>query len=222
MTKLDIINEARKKAGQGTIGSIDAELDLKTYDFYLDDLLSERPWLFTIARGRGVALTSDGPDLGYTYKYRLNESDVIDVLDITPEQRFNSIFLTNPRVATRYGLSIDFPSERLFGGTDETGGFVYIDGILHSDREVTEYVYRRTVEPIVMTPAFRLLLVLRLALTYNISEHENPTRKQEIKSEMRMQKTKAAYQDRRPPTDPYYKALYQWLRHFYQDSYIRG
>ena len=203
----------------GRIGSVDSELDEKTYKFYLDDLLKERPWVFTLARGRGVSLTSDGPDLGYTYKYRLNASDVIEVLDINPEKRFNSIFLVNPREALRFGLAVDFPGES-FLAADESG-FLYVDGILHTDREVNEYVYRRTVTPSSMSPDFRLLLIFTLALRYTLGTHENPTRRQELKAERRAQHTKAAYADMQPPSDPYYRLLYQWVRHFYQDSYIR-
>ena len=221
MTKLDIINEARKAAGVGVIGSIDAELDTKTYEFHLDDLLAERPWLFTISRGRDTSLTTDGPDLGYRYKYRLSVSDVIDVLDINPMQKFNSILATNPREALKYGLAVDFPGEE-FLRTENADGFVFVDGILHTDSPVTEYVYRRTVDPSVMNASFRLLLIYTLAERYVSDTHENPTRQQFIRSEKRKQHTKAAYQDNRPPADPYYRALYNWIRHFYQDSYIRG
>ena len=157
MTELDIINAARIKAKLSEIPESSIRQDKIFYDLYLEDLLEEREWLFSIAKSTNLVLTKPAIDLGYKYVYSLGNTDVEDIISINTPRR---PILANFQESIRYGFTTDPVSDLTI---DQAQSYIYVNGLLHSSTPVTQVFYKRKVKPVNMEASFVLLMILTLA-----------------------------------------------------------
>ena len=177
MNKSEIINLALQTAGDPPV-STDQQVQYQSaYKMVLDDLLSERRWLFSLQLLSTLPKTTDGTDLNYSYKYQL-PSDAIGILDTSASK---NQYLNSMSIADGLTVGYNLPplSDRK---AVNSVNFVFLDGVLHSDQEVTQVIYQRKVIPEVMTPEFRVLFIHKLAEFIAGNMRRNHDHAREIRS----------------------------------------
>lgn len=214
MTVNELLNEALREADSDSLSSNELTVFLSTYHLYLDDLLEERPWLFTFASTSNITPTEDGPDLGFDYKYRI-PSDAIDVIGLNMEA--TPVFYSD-KEALKMGYSPSRLGDNAPPG--ETNSFIYLGGILHSHEEITCVVYRRKVTPDVMKPSFRLLMVLTLAERFARTIGKDQILIDRLRSAKKTQHLRACRDNLKRPNDPYLAGIYEYIKEYYKSSRI--
>lgn len=208
MTIVDLINMAREKAKLSPLSEDEQGPDRAFYDIYLEDLLDERDWIFTINKSTNLVLTKPEIDLDYAYAYIVGNTDVQDVLSINNEHRSkNGLYF---RDSLRFGYVTDPVVEE----TLERSNFVYTNGILYSTVPVTQIFYKRKPATVDMPPAFRLLLVLTLAEHMATSPHKDREIKSDLKRQRKDQHLRAIRHEMRRPTNPVLAEIYDFIQHY--------
>ena len=215
MTELDIINAARIKAKLSEIPESAIRQDKIFYDIYLEDLLAEREWLFTIAKSTNLTLTKPAIDLGYKYVYSLGNTDVEDVISINvPRQPV----LTDFRDSVRYGFTTDPVSDLTI---DQAQNYIFVNGLLHSSTPVTQVFYKRKTKPVNMESSFALLLILTLAEHMAAHKKDDPMLKDNLKREKENQHIRATRFEHQRPKNRELAEIYDFIRNYRTQTNLR-
>ena len=165
LSKEKVINQARHYVSLAPLNSHTMESAEIQYDLIKASMLQERPWPFTIALSRDIQATTQGEDLGYSYKYRL-PVDALGVITINPNQRYLvSAGSNHDRIRIGLAPVDDQPISNL---VQEHNYFVK-EGILHSNIEVDEILYQKEPKEKDFTVDFMLALSWNLAKFFAIS-----------------------------------------------------
>ena len=218
MNENDIINAARQKAKLSPLPDSDLAEDKVFYDLYLEDLLEEREWLFTIKKETEFNQVVPEIDLGYKYSYVLRSTDVIDVLSINDQHISDIGSVVGYRRAIRYGIATD-PAGEI--APSSLGQFVYVNGVLHSDVPITCAYYKRKVTPTAMRASFRLLLILTLAQHFAVYKKKDDMIVSGIKSEKREQHRRAMRYEIKRPKNPELAEIYDFLKSYRTQTSLR-
>ena len=213
MKKSELINLALLTAGGAPVSASTQSEFESIYDMILDDLLEERPWLFTLTLTRDLTPTTGGTNLRYKYKYIL-PSNAVDILQTQDINTYN----LSVQEGVRIGLSVPIAQDRV---TTAQSKYIFINGILHSDKPLTEIIYRRKVSPEVMTASFRKLLVYKLAEWFARHRDKNETAANEIERQSNRLHKRALRDEINRPSNPYLASIYDWLRAYYYNTGIR-
>ena len=159
MTREQIINRARQLALLEELHDLtvpvsvpnpfksDIEAMDREYKLAMDKVIRSRPWLY--AHDLKTNITTESGDglinLGYKYRYSIDDS-VLDVIAINQNEneRFRNV-IPETRQALRAGISY-FPEIDGYP-TERQDGFVFVDGILHSDVVVKSAFVKKEIRP---------------------------------------------------------------------------
>ena len=215
MTELDIINAARIKAKLSEIPESSIRQDKIFYDLYLEDLLEEREWLFSIAKSTNLVLTKPAIDLGYKYVYSLGNTDVEDIISINTPRR---PILANFQESIRYGFTTDPVSDLTI---DQAQSYIYVNGLLHSSTPVTQVFYKRKVKPVNMEASFVLLMILTLAEHMATHKKQDPVLASEIRREKNNQHIRATRFEHKRPKNRELAEIYDFIRNYRTQTNLR-
>ena len=130
-TRETILQEALLESGSDENSTLQISNYYNTYDRYFLSLLDKQPWIFCYKIIENPEKTSVGNNLGYKYRY-LMKPDVLEVLSLDPDQ--TRVQYSSPSEAAEYGISTTW--DDLY--RQPTKDYVLIDGVLHTNKEVTE------------------------------------------------------------------------------------
>ena len=217
LTKNDIITLALESAAQTRLPPDQLTHFETIYELLKTSTLAERPWLFTLAVSRDLPTTDKGGNRGFTYRYTAPK-DAVAVLNINPSSTIP--YSISPAQGLSVGYAID-PYDRL--SQTQQPKFVFIDGVLHSDTEVNEIIYKKDAPESEWTGDFALVLM------WKVAEYVATSRSQKPELIARCAKNVRDYTIRalRPlleigPTPVSEKALQHWLRAWYKALYQQG
>ena len=210
MRKSDLINLALQISGSPPVTN-DQQVQYKpAYDMILESLLAERPWLFTLKLLTRLDIAHNSVDLRYKYRYQL-PSDAVGVVNTDLK---NLSFLQGMSVesALEIGYDIPLPEDRVHSPTNSS--YIFLNGVLHSDTEITQIIYRREVKPEIMTPEFRELFAYKLGhfIASAAKDHELT---RELKSLIKVKHVNAVARERTASPDPHRVQIQKWLNNYY-------
>ena len=207
-TEAEIINFARELAGEGPLNESEMVNEMRVYNIFHEALSEERTWVFAYALSKNLTLSESVTDLGFKYAYVVNEEDIEDVIAVNPNTSNVDLNRVGFRRAVDYGYAIDPISE----SGEINADFIYVNGILHTDREVSRIIYKRVAKPSGMTAEYKLLLAYKIALHLSLTPGSDITRRDYIKSELRRLHVRAARNDAKPSSDPQTKELIAYFK----------
>lgn len=213
-----LINFARSTAGKSPVAETKMAPDREIYDIFNEALLEERTWLFAYAITTDLTLTKPTTDLGYKYAYVVDVQDIEDVLDVNPQSSRIDIDRVGRRRAVDFGIVAPIITERGPQGAD----FIYVNGVLHTDQEVTKVIYKRIPVPTAMTAEYKLLLAYKIAYHFSLTPGADIERRQLIKSEITNLHVRAARADITPSSDPQTQELIAYFRSNRKEAYSRS
>ena len=217
LTKNDIISLALESAAQIRVPPDQLTHFDTMYELIKNSTLKERPWLFTLTVTKDLRATEDGGNRGFKNKYRLPK-DALSVLQLNPGQLIP--FTVSPDIALTVGYNID-RHDRLSQLTRPR--FIYVDGVLHTDIEVNEVIYKNDPPESQWSEDFALVVMWKLA------EYIATTRsqKRELVAKARQQAREYTLKAIRPileigPSPVSEKSLQHWLDVYYRALYQQG
>lgn len=213
----DIINFSLNKAGRMDKEASEMTQELKIYDIYLRDLLEERNWVWSFGTTRSVTQTEDGNDLGFKYRYRIG-ADAEEVVAINFGSNIGLAGLSIHE-SLRAGYAIDPIGEP--EGIPGDNSFVFINGVLHSNSEVTSVIFKKIPDPVEMPTPFKILLAWKMATHFVIEPGGDRDRQDTINSELRKAHLRACRFETRKPTDPQLLEVYNYVKTLRTETYLR-
>ena len=208
MNQTEIINLAFLLAGTPTASESVVDKYKTIYTQLLSELLSERDWLFTLNKTNKLNPIKVETDLGYSFTYQL-PSDAIGVLIPKSNQMIN----VNPQEALRMGYTVS-----RIGLHQEANDYIFLNGVLHSNSELTEVVYRRRVPADRLPAEFRALLINKIAVIVARSVTKDFNIADRLASEIPNLHKRAIRDEISRPSDPFLAGLYDWLHLFYRGN----
>ena len=155
-------------------------------------------------------------DLGFRYRYDA-PGDIIEALEGNPTMGTRFI---NQSEALRFGYTAN--EEDLRNQDNNKNKPLLIDGILYSDVELNELIYKREVTPAAMNPMFREYLIYELALIYaaviNAKDKNLMNYLMQKKDELELA---AITKNLKRPADPQLSAIYSWIKQYYTQTRSR-
>ena len=190
----------------------------------LSKLVKSRPWLFVhdIVDESKISETEDGSNLGYKYKYRVTGVKAVDVIEVNYEDShtFRNI-IPNTKQALRAGFSY-YPRVDGIPGSREEKNFVFVNGIIHSDEEVTSAVIKKDIagDNIQDTPeSFQDYFAHVLAKIIASTTAQSVARSNELKDEILSKAIEAIRDEQSMTTNPHLNTIFNWIQSYYVNSF---
>lgn len=210
-TYVDIINAALQLAGHSQFSAEQIEANYKAlYDLHLDTMLSKHDWLFTLEI---IDITDDNKlddemSIGWNYQYKMPDN----VINVISDGNDRSINYLSPVDSIRSGLTP--PTVETYSSGRLRSNFVFTNGVLHSDNEVTRALVSIDVEPRSMEINFKMALIYKLASIFAMTLEQDRELKRELERESITNLTNAALMNKGQPADPRLRAIYDWILEF--------
>ena len=166
LSKEAVINLARSHITLPPLSSSAQKTTEDMYELLKSSAINERPWPFCLAISQDVQATDGGENLNYSFKYRI-PADAVGVVAINPNQRYLTSATASRTDLIRIGLSPgdDLPLAALPSHSD----FYFKAGILYSNVQVTEILYKRDPDEREFSTDFMLSLSWQLARYLSVS-----------------------------------------------------
>ena len=210
MNKTQLMNNAARWSKLGTIDAATRAIYEVDYKLIKDELLSRKPWIFTLDIIKGSSLTeADAPvDLGYNKTYIL-PAGTLAVEDTS----INNIDVIGVDAGMAIGLAID--PGTVTAGRDEKD-FIFSDGYLHINALPEELVIRKEVDEVDMPQAFVQLLVFKFGEYLAAAVKQDNERAMYLRRKASEQFIVASSDLRMGPPNVKATRLREWIRKFYQ------